>query len=170
MPLSTLGVVPSESGGAFIWTPSSSKLTLSTCWVFSYNYCCFTATAAKSLQSCPTLCDPIPGILQARTLEWVAISFSNAWKRKGRVKSPVVSNSSRPHGLQPTRLLRPWDFPGKITRVGCRCLLVGIFCLVLGVWFLCFLFALSPALTENINFIASERVYNAKVYAHPTYF
>ena len=44
------------------------------------------ATAAKSLQSCPTLCDPIdssppgspvPGILQARTLEWVAISFSN---------------------------------------------------------------------------------------------
>ena len=47
----------------------------------------FAAAAAKSLQSCPTLCDPIdgspsgspvPGILQARTLEWVAISFSNA--------------------------------------------------------------------------------------------
>ena len=36
------------------------------------------AAAAKSLQSCPTLCHPIPGILQARTLEWVAISFSNA--------------------------------------------------------------------------------------------
>ena len=53
------------------------------------------ATAAKSLQ-CPTLCDPIdssppgspiPGILQARTLEWVAISFSNAWKWKAKVKS-----------------------------------------------------------------------------------
>ena len=52
--------------------------------------------AAKSLQSCPTLCDPIggspagslvPGILQARTLEWVAISFSNAWKWKVNVKS-----------------------------------------------------------------------------------
>ena len=52
--------------------------------------------AAKSLQSCPTLCHPIdgsppesaiPGILQARTLEWVAISFSNAWKWKGKVKS-----------------------------------------------------------------------------------
>ena len=51
---------------------------------------------AKSRQSCPTLCDPIdgsppgspvPGILQARTLEWVAISFSNAWKRKVKVKS-----------------------------------------------------------------------------------
>ena len=47
------------------------------------------AAAAKSIQSCPTLCDPIdgnppgspvPGILQARTLEWVAISFSNAGK------------------------------------------------------------------------------------------
>ena len=36
------------------------------------------AATAKSLQSCPTLYDPIPGILQARTLEWVAISFSNA--------------------------------------------------------------------------------------------
>ena len=56
-----------------------------------------TATAtAKSLQSCPTLCDPIdgsppgapvPGILQARTLEWVAISFSNAGKWKVKVKS-----------------------------------------------------------------------------------
>ena len=52
--------------------------------------------AAKSLQSCPTLCDPIdgspsgstvPGILQARTLERVAISFSSAWKWKVKVKS-----------------------------------------------------------------------------------
>ena len=54
------------------------------------------AAAAKSRQSCPTLCDPIdggppgspvPGILQARTLEWVAIAFSNAWKWKVKVKS-----------------------------------------------------------------------------------
>ena len=53
------------------------------------------AAAAKSLQSCPTLCDPIdgsppgsavPGILQARTLEWVAISFSSAWKWKVKLK------------------------------------------------------------------------------------
>ena len=52
--------------------------------------------AAKSLQSCPTPCDPIdssppgfpvPGILQARTLEWVAIAFSSAWKWKVKVKS-----------------------------------------------------------------------------------
>ena len=87
---------------------------------------------AKLLQSCPTLCDPIdgsppgstvPGILQARILEWVAISFSNAWKRKVKVKS-----------LSCVRLLvTPWtaayqvppsmDFPGKSTGVGCHCLL-----------------------------------------------
>ena len=54
------------------------------------------AAATKSLQLCPILCDPIdgsspgspiPGILQARTLEWVTISFSNAWKWKVKVKS-----------------------------------------------------------------------------------
>ena len=135
---------------------------------------------AKSLQSCPTLCDPrdssppgssVLGILQARTPEWVAISFSNAWKWKVKVKSlsrvwhfttpwavayqaplsmgfsrqehwsglsfpfpmhesekrrwtsSVVSDTQRPHGLQPSRLLRPWDFPGKSTGVGCHCLL-----------------------------------------------
>ena len=57
--------------------------------------CTCTAAAAKSHQSCPTLCDPIDGsppglpipeILQARTLEWVAISFSSAWKWKLKVK------------------------------------------------------------------------------------
>ena len=88
--------------------------------------------AAKSLQSCPTLCDPIdssppgsaiPGILHERTLEWVAIPFSNAWKWKVKVKL-----------LSRVRLLAtPWtaayqaplsmDFPGKSTGVGCHCLL-----------------------------------------------
>ena len=56
----------------------------------------YAAAAAKSLQSYPTLCEPmdgsprgspVPGILQARTLEWGAISFSNAWKWKVKVKS-----------------------------------------------------------------------------------
>ena len=80
------------------------------------------AAAAKSLQSRPTLCDPIdcsppgstiPGILQPRTLEWVAISFSNAWKWKVKVKScPTVSdpiNCSLPgssiHGIFQARVL-----------------------------------------------------------------
>ena len=66
------------------------------------------AAAAKSLQSCPTLCDPIdgsppgsavPGILQARILEWVAISFSNAWKWKHCFQfssSLVLHNNNEP--------------------------------------------------------------------------
>ena len=90
------------------------------------------ATAAKSLQSCPTLCDPIdgslpgspvPGILQARILEWVAISFSNAWKWKVKGNSLSCVRLFTTHSLQPTRLLYPRDFPGESTRVGCHCLL-----------------------------------------------
>ena len=65
-------------------------------WEHSITSVMFLLCYAKSLQLCPTLCDPIdssppgspvPGILQARTLEWVAISFSNAWKWKVKVKS-----------------------------------------------------------------------------------
>ena len=73
--------------------------TINCRWLF-YQLCYFcmawvaAAAAAKLLQPCPTLCDPIdgsprgslvPGILQARTLEWIAISFSNAWKWKVKV-------------------------------------------------------------------------------------
>ena len=80
----------------------NNKAILSQIWhnleviILSYSQITVIAAAAKSLQSCPTLCDPIdgsplgspvPGILQARTLEWVTISFSNAWKWKVKVKS-----------------------------------------------------------------------------------
>jgi len=78
----------------FFFIFSDSLLEFSWCLpIFSSSAA---ANAAKSLQSCLTLCDPIdgrppgspvPGILQARTLEWVAISFSNAWKWKVKVKS-----------------------------------------------------------------------------------
>ena len=90
------------------------------------------SVAVKLLQSCPTLCDPIdgsppgapvPGILQARTLEWVAISFSNAGKWKVRVKSLSHVWLLATPWMQPTRFLHPWDFPGKSTGVGCCCLL-----------------------------------------------
>ena len=87
------------------------------------------AAAAKSLQSCPTLCDPIdgsppgstvPGILQARMLEWVAISFSSAWKWKVKVKS-----LSRVWPLAtPWTVVHSWDSPGKDTGVGCHFLLL----------------------------------------------
>ena len=83
------------------------------------------AAAAKSLQSCPTLCDPIDGsppgspvpeILQARTLEWVAISFSNAWKWKVKVKSlSHVWLLATPWTV--AYQAPPWDFPGKSTGV-----------------------------------------------------
>ena len=91
------------------------------------------AAAAKLLQSCQTLCDPIdssppgspvPGILQARNLEWVAISFSNAWKWKVKVKLLSRVRLLATSWLQPTRLLRPWGSPGKSTGVGCHCLLL----------------------------------------------
>ena len=101
-------------------------------WEFSY-----TAAAAKSLQSCPTLCDlidgsppgpAVPGILQARTLEWVAISSSLPPLPCCCCcyVASVVSDSVRPHRRQPTRLRHPWDSPGKNTGVACHCLLQGM--------------------------------------------
>ena len=74
-----------------VWVPSASPLLLQSVLLSAA-----AAAASKSLQSCPTLCDPrdgsppgspVLGILQERTLEWVAISFSNARKRKVKVKS-----------------------------------------------------------------------------------
>ena len=83
------------------------------------------AAAVESLQSCPTLCDPIdgsppgspiPGILQARTLEWVAISFSNVWKWKGKVKSlsrfqPLVTPWSAAYQAPPSM---GWIFQARV--------------------------------------------------------
>ena len=89
---------------------------------YTYHYA--TAAAAKQLQSCLTLCNPIdgspsgssvPGILQARILEWVAISFSNTCMHSKSLQSCLTLCD--PHGQQPTRLLHPWDSPGKNTEV-----------------------------------------------------
>ena len=90
------------------------------------------AAAAKSLQSCLTLCDhidgsppgsPIPGILQARILEWVAISFSNAWKWKVKVKSLsrvrlLATPRTAAHQVPPSM-----GFSRQGTGVWCHCLL-----------------------------------------------
>ena len=87
---------------AYVWTDGSENEEQE--WVsreqerldYFSNHHLTAFAAAKSLQSCPTLCDPrdgsppctpTPGILQARTLEWVAISYSNAWKWKVKLKS-----------------------------------------------------------------------------------
>ena len=78
------------------------------------------------------LCNPIdgcppgsavPGILQARTLEWVSFPSPMHESEKWKWSHSVVSDSLPPHGLQPTRLLHPWGFPGKSTGVGCHFLL-----------------------------------------------
>ena len=106
----------------------------STSWEWHWHvYTAAAAAAAESLQSCLTLFDPmdcsppgspIPGILQARTLEWVAFPSPIHESERGKGSRSVMFDTSRPHGLQPTRLLYPWDFPGKSTGVGCHCLLL----------------------------------------------
>ena len=94
---------PALAGEFFITVPPG-KTYMCVCvyvcvcmYVCMYVYTYIYIYAAKSLQSCPTLCDPIngsplgssvPGILQARILEWVAVSFSNEWKWKVKMKSP----------------------------------------------------------------------------------
>ena len=85
------------------------------------------AAAAKSLQSSPTLYDPIDGSPQvapslgfSRQEYWNGLHFLLQCMK---VKSESEVAQSRPHELQPTRLLHPWDFPGKSTGVGCHCLL-----------------------------------------------
>ena len=83
------------------WKDSFNLISIKIHFVYNWHRVTFSiyavaAAAAKSLQLCPTLCDPIDssppgssvsGILQARILEWVAISFFNAWKWKVKVKS-----------------------------------------------------------------------------------
>ena len=116
-----------DCSGLLLWL---AVVTLNSCW--SVTACCVAAAAAQSPQSCLTLCNPrdssppgspVPGILQARTLEWVAISFSNVWKWKMKVKS-----------LSSVRLLAtPWTaayqaspsmgFSRLENWSGCHCLL-----------------------------------------------
>ena len=106
--------------------------------VVSYlGFLCLTvaAAAAKSLQSCLTLCDPIDCSLPGSTYlgffrqeHWSGLQFPSPVheSEKWKWSCSVVSDSLWPHGLQPTRLLRPWDFPGKSTGVECHCLLCYI--------------------------------------------
>ena len=98
------------------------------------------AAAAKLLQSCPTLCDPIdssppgcpPSLGFSRQEHWNGLPFPSTMHEteKWKWSRSVVSDSSRPHGLQPTSLLHPWDFPGKSIGVGCHRLL--------SIWFIAF--------------------------------
>ena len=91
------------------------------------------AATAKSLQSCPTLCDPRESSPPRLSCPWnspgkntgVGLPFPSPMheSKKWKWSCSVISDPQWPHGLQPTRLLHPWDFPGKSTGVGCHCLL-----------------------------------------------
>ena len=74
------------------------------------------------LSRTPKLCHPI---LSPRTLRLHV--WGQAWENRGCVSRSVLSDSLRPHGLQPARLLHLWDSPGQSTGVGCPFLLQGIF-------------------------------------------
>ena len=65
-----------------------------------------------------------PSLGFSKQEHWCGLPFPSPMheSEKWKWSRSVVSDSSRPHGLQPTRLLRPWDFPGKSTGVGCHCL------------------------------------------------
>ena len=89
---------------------------------------CVAASAAKLLQSCPTLCDPrdgsppgspVPGILQARTLKWVAISFSISSSHFVRILHYDPSIGVALHGMAPTPVLLPGKSHGWRSLVGC---------------------------------------------------
>ena len=82
------------------------------------------AATAKLLQLCPTLCDPrdgsplgspVPGV--SRQEHWSGLPFPSPMQCKWNWSHSVMSDCSQPHGLQPTRLPRPRDLPGKSTRM-----------------------------------------------------
>ena len=68
-----------------------------------------------------------PSLGFSRQEHWSGLPFSSPMheSEKWKWSRSVVSDPQRPHGLQPTRILRPWDFPGKSTGVGCHCLLLA---------------------------------------------
>ena len=69
-----------------------------------------------------------PSLGFSRQEHWSGLPFPSPMheNEKWKWSRSVVSDSLRPHGLQPTRLLHPWDFPGKSTGVGCHCLLCNV--------------------------------------------
>ena len=115
-----------------VWCSSLSERIFKRIWCRNVNKSALSlhissqtaAAAAKSLQSCPTLCNPmdgspsgspIPEILQARTLKAVAISFSSAWKWKVKVKSLSCVQLLATPWTAAYQAPPPWDFPGTQT-------------------------------------------------------
>ena len=91
------------------------------------------SAAAESLQSCPTLCNPMdgsppdaPSLGFSRQEHWSGLPFPSPMheSEKWNWSCSVMSDPQQPHGPQPSRLLHPWDSPGKSTGVGCHCSLL----------------------------------------------
>ena len=89
----------------------------------------------------------------SRQEHWSGLPFPSPMhdSEKWKWRRSVVSDSQRPHGLQPTRLLHPWDFPGKSTGMGCHCLLAASKC---DFYFWNVIISLSP--WKNLLVISSE--------------
>ena len=122
--------------GAFSWISRVSVLPdekspgawLHKMWMnFTWPKCILTAATAKSLQSCLTLCDPkngsppgslVSGILQARTLGWVAISFSNAWKWKVKAVIQSCPTLSHPKDCSPPGSSTHGNFQARVLEWG----------------------------------------------------
>ena len=126
-------ITPSWLSG--LWRPFLYSSSVYSCHLFLISSASVAAAAGISLQSYPTLCDPIDGSHQdplslglSRQEHWIGLPFPSPMheSEKWKWSRSVLSNSSRPHGLQLTRLLCLWDFPGKNTGVGCHCLLQEI--------------------------------------------
>ena len=128
----------------FSWAPKSLKMVI--CSHEIKRHLLFGRKAMTSLLllllshfSCVQLCvtpetaahQVPPSLGFSRQEHWSGLPFPSPMheSEKWKWSHSVVSHSSQPHGLQPTRLLRPWDFPGTSTGVGCHCLLWYLSCL-----------------------------------------
>ena len=109
--------VPSWEGswdaGIFVLKPNSFRALLLLLSRFSRVRLCATPQAAAH--------QALPSLGFSRQEHWSGLPSAMHESEKWKWSHSVVSDSSWPHGLRPTRLLRPWDFPGKSTGVGCQC-------------------------------------------------
>ena len=104
-----------------LWYPEIHEDLLNTFAITSYNEMLLLLLSHFSrVRFCAT-----PSLGFSRQEHWSGLPFPSPMHKSEKWKwsRSVMSNSSQPHGLQPTRLLCPWDFPGKSTGVGCHCLL-----------------------------------------------
>ena len=125
---------------------TSSSWSFLGVWSFSPKVYTFLRLLLQSRFSRVKLCatpqtaahQALPSLGFSRQEHWSGLPFPSPMHESEKRKWShwVVSNSQPPHGLQPTRLLRPWDFPGKSTGVGCHCLLRFLRPGLLQVWLL----------------------------------